>query len=124
MSYFTNIKINGADIIRPNDFTPERTDIYAGEITTMTGKKIADRIGWSYGDMTMQWDTLPEQMLYILLNMSGTCTLQFLDADGVEHTENIVRTSAVHTATRDTSPEGNPLWKNVNVAIRFLDAHS
>lgn len=124
MAYFNMIKINGADIIRPNDFTPERTDLYAAEIVTMTGKKIADLIGWKYGDMTLQWDALPEAQLQTLLNMSGNCTIQFTDPDGQQHTENIIRTSAVTSATRFLGPEGTPLWKNVNVAISFLDAHN
>lgn len=124
MAYFNMIKINGADVIRPNDFTPERTDLYAAEITTMSGKKIADLIGWKYGDMTLQWDALPEAQLQTLLSMSGTNTLQFLDADGVEHTENIIRVSEIASATRFDGPEGSPLWKNVTIAISFLDAHN
>lgn len=123
MAYFNTIKINGADIIRPNNFTPERSDIYAAEITLMAGGTNADLIGWKYADMTMQWDALPEAQLQTLLHMSGSSVLKFKDADGVEHTENIIRTSAVTTATRFIGPEGVPLWSNVNVAVKFLDSH-
>ena len=123
MAYFNMIKINGVDIIRPNDFTPERTDIYAGEITTLTGSKRADLIGWQYADMTMQWDALPEEQLQVLLGMTGVCTIEFEDADGLQHKENIRRISAVTSATRFNGPDDTPLWKNVNVAIGFMDAH-
>lgn len=123
MAYFTKIKINGAEIIRPNDFTPERTDLYAAEITTMTGRKIADLIGWKYGDMTLQWDAIPESQLNYLLGLKGECTLVFEDPDGTEHTEAIMRTGIVTTATRFTGPEGTPLWSNVSMSISFLDSH-
>lgn len=123
MAYFNTIKINGVEIIRPNDFTPERTDLYAGEIKTLTGSKKADLVGWQYADMTMQWDALPEEHLHVLLSMSGVCKFEFEDADGLQHTENIRRISEVTTATRVNGPDGAPLWKNVNVAISFMDAH-
>lgn len=123
MAYFNHIKINGNDIYRPNDFTPERTDVYAAEFETMTGKIRADLIGWKYADMTMQWDSLPEDQLHVLMNMIGNCTIEFNDSEG-KQIENIARKSAVEVATRHIGPDGKPLWKNVSVAIRFLDAHN
>lgn len=123
MAYFNKITINGAEIIRPNNFTPERIDIYAGELTLLSGNEQADIVGWKYADMTMQWDALPEAQLQILLAMFGACELTFTDADGTEQTETITRTSAVTSATRFIGPEGTPLWSNVNVSIKFMTAH-
>jgi hypothetical protein len=121
---YSTIQINGKEILRPNDFSPQREDIYAAEITTCTGATIADRIGWKYSDMTLEWDTLPQSQLEVLLSMSGESTITFTDADGISHTEKIVRTSAVSTATRSTSADGNPVWSDVKVEVRFLDAYN
>jgi hypothetical protein len=121
---YSTIQINGKEILRPNDFSPQREDIYAAEITTCTGATIADRIGWRYSDMTLEWDTLPQSQLEILLSMSGQSTITFTGADGASHTESIVRTSAISTASRATSSAGNPVWSDVKVEVRFLNAHN
>jgi hypothetical protein len=121
---YSTIQINGKEILRPNDFSPQREDIYAAEITTCTGATIADRIGWKYSDMTLSWDTLPQAQLEVLLSMSGESTIAFTDADGTSHTEKIVRTSAVSTATRSTQADGKPVWSDVKVEVRFLDAYN
>lgn len=121
---YSTIKINGTTVFRPNDFSPQREDIYAAEITTCTGKTIADRIGWKYSDMELSWDTLPQSQLEVLLDMSGESTIEFTDADGAMHTENIIRTSAVSTSTRSTDVSGNPVWKDVKVEVKFLNAHN
>lgn len=120
---YSTIKINGTDILRPSDFSPQREDLYAAEITTCTGKTIADRIGWKYSDMTMEWDMLPQKQLEVLLSMQGECEVTFTDADGISHTERIVRSSAVSTVTRSTGADGHPVWSDVKVEVRFLDAH-
>jgi hypothetical protein len=121
---YSTIQINGKEILRPNDFSPQREDIYAAEITTCTGATIADRIGWKYSDMTLEWDTLPQAQLEVILSMSGESTITFNDADGISHTEKIVRSSAVSTASRATSTDGNPVWSDVKVEVRFLDAYN
>lgn len=101
-----------------------REDVYASEIITCTGKLIADLIGWRYSDMSLNWDTLPESQLQVLLNMTGENTLEFVDADGVTHTEKVIRTSAVQTATRFNFPDGTPVWSQVSVEVRFLNVHN
>jgi hypothetical protein len=121
---YSTIQINGKEILRPNDFSPQREDIYAAEITTCTGATIADRIGWKYSDMTLEWDTLPQAQLEVLLSMSGEGTITFTDADGTSRTEQIVRSSAVSTASRATSADGKPVWSDVKVEVRFLDAYN
>lgn len=117
------ILIDGTQIYRPNGFSPERQDIYAAEITTCTGKTIADRVGWKYSDMTWEWDGIPQEQVDALLAMKGAVSLQFDDADGETHTETIIPISKVTTATRITIG-GKPHWNNVKVAVRFLDSHT
>lgn len=121
---YSMIKINDTDILRPNDFSLHREDIYAAEITTCTGKTIADRIGWRYADMTLEWDMLPQESLDLLLSMTGQCSITFTDADGQIHTESIVRASAVMTSTRTITASGKPVWKDVRVEVRFINAHN
>ena len=41
-----NIYINGTAIPKPPEFELEREDLYAAEYTSMSGKTIADRIGF------------------------------------------------------------------------------
>lgn len=90
----TKIKLNGTELMKPETFMPKREDVYAGEYTTCLGEIIADRIGWKYSDLTLQWDALPQDMVSVLVNMQGGCTLEFDDVDG-SHTENIIRSSTV-----------------------------
>jgi hypothetical protein len=108
---------------RPNDFQPVREDVYSAEYTTCTGKLIADRIGWRYAEMTMQWDSLPQSQLDVLLSMSGECQLTFTDADG-SHTESVIRSGNSITATRHTAPDGHPLWMDVQCSITFITTHA
>lgn len=119
---FRKIKVNGNSIIAPNDFELEREDVYAGEYTTCTGKLLADKIGWKYADTTMQWDTLPDDMLAILTGTTGAFTLKFTDSDG-SHTENVIRLGVRNTATRFTDDFGNALWRNIELEVSFTNVH-
>jgi hypothetical protein len=74
--------------------------------------------------MSLEWDTLPQSQMEVLLSMSGQSTITFMGADGTSHTESIVRTSAISTASRATSSDGNPVWSDVKVEVRFLNAHN
>lgn len=118
------IKINNNQIYRPPEFKPEREDIYKGDYTTCTGKIIADRVGWKFADMTLEWDALPQRMVDVLVGMSGACTLDFDDLDGEFHQEQIVRISAVGLRHRYTTSAGETLWKKVSVSIKFIGSHT
>lgn len=119
------IQINGTEIFRPDDFSLARENIYAAEITTCSGKTIADLVGWKYSDMTMQWDTLPQDQLDVVLAMSGvgTSTLVFDDIDG-KHIETIRPTSHVYVASRTTRADGSVVWKDISVKVEFINAHN
>ena len=123
MAVFRTIKINGSDVFMPNGFTPQREHVYAAEITTCTGKTIADRIGWKYSDMTLEWGTLPQDQLDVLLAMDGTDTITFTDVDGTTVTEEIFPLSNVWIGTRFLGEDGEPLWKDIRLSIRFVNAH-
>lgn len=122
---FNTITINTNDhILAPNDFTLEREDVYSGEITTCTGKTIADCIGWKYADMSLNWDYLPQTDLSIILALNGAFTLTFNDESGTSQTENVIRKNSGMTGTRFTDANGNVIWKGVSIGISFLDVHT
>lgn len=110
-------------IKRPSDFAIEREDIYAGEYTTCTGSIKADRIGWKYVDTTINCDELTEEELSFFTGMSGATTFYFEDSDGA-HSEQVIRTGFSNTPTRLTLPDGQVIWKNVGISLRFIDAHN
>lgn len=121
---FHKIWINGVKMFAPNDFTLERSDVYAGEITTCTGKTIADRIGWKYADMSLNWDYLPQEYLETILNLSGVFTITFENEEGVQFTEQCIRKGSTMTGTRFTDNAGNMMWKGVQFDISFINVHN
>ena len=120
---FNTITIDGLEFPRPNDFNIQREDIYAGEYETCTGKIVGDRIGWRYSDTTLSFDTLEDDLLQVLAGMNSEHTLTFTDDDGV-HTETVIRSQFTNTPTRYTWPNGEIMWKNVSVQLRFINAHN
>lgn len=117
------ITINNVEIFRPNDFTPEREDLYAGEYTTCTGKTVADRIGWKFSDITLEWDMLTDDMMSAITSLPGSFDITFTDSDG-SHTETVIKTGFANTATRFTNDFGNVIWKDVKLGISFISAHN
>ena len=116
------IIINGEQIVRPPGFAPTHEDIYKGDYITCTGKQIADRVGWRFSDITLEWDALPQSMVDVLINMQGESSIVFDDIDGTIREEQIVRTSAVGLRHRYTQG-GETIWKNVSVSIKFIGSH-
>lgn len=124
MSYnYDYITINGHQIRRPDNFTPAREDIYAGEYTTCTGATIADRIGWKYSDMDLTWSALQNDDVEVLLNIAGAVQLIFDDAAGDAIEETIIRTSAVALRHRFHDSNGY-WWRDVSCSIRFIGSHT
>lgn len=119
---FETININGTEIYRPNDFEVKREDVYAGEYVSLTGKTIADRIGWKYSDMTLKWDALTDAMLQALISLEGSFSISFEDSDG-QHTEQVIRRGFTNTPTRLTGPNGAKLWTGLEMEISFLNTH-
>lgn len=117
------IKINNTSIIRPVDLRLEREDIYAAEITTMTGKTIADRVGWKYRDITLSWDALPQASVEVLLDMTGESTFEFDDPSGDTIEETVIRNSVVQLRHPYTV-NGVTYWKDVSVNLHFINAHN
>ena len=116
------ITIDGNRIYKPREFAPQIEDLYAGEYTTCTGKIVGDRIGWKWSDMVLQWEALPQDMVDILVGMTGESTMVF-DAPQGTQTEKIIRASAVQLRNRNTI-RGKTIWRNVSVAVRFIGAHN
>lgn len=117
--------INGNQIYRCNEFTPQRQMIIAEEYTSMSGKTIGDLIGWKYADLTLQWDTLPQAMLLHLIDAQkqGQVTFIFDDVEG-QHQEDVIISVNTSKATRFTGIDNLALWSDIEVEVRFVNAHS
>lgn len=123
MADLDHIKINGSSIVRPVELKLEREDIYAAEITTMTGKVIADKVGWKYADMTLNWKALPQSSIEVLLAMDGANEFEFDDPSGDTLTENVIRTSVVQLR-HPYKIDNVTWWRDVSVTIKFISAHN
>lgn len=122
---FNTITIDNNEIYRGNDFTLSREYLYAGAIETCTGKRCADLIGWRYGDLTIQWDTLPDAQLQDVLSLSGDqVDMTFADESGTTVTEVVIPTVITSTVTRLTDPQGNIMWKGIGLQLQFIEAHN
>lgn len=119
---YGEIRLDGNFLPKPRNFMPAREDVYAGEYTTCTGKTIADRIGWKFSDLDLQWDALKQSDIDKLINLTNACSLRFDDADGL-HTEDVIRSSAVSLRNRNTV-DGETWWRNVSVQFKFIDTHN
>lgn len=122
---FNTITIDGTEVYRGNDFTLQRENIYAGEIETCTGKRCADLVGWRYADLTVSWDTLPQEQLLSILGLSGEAVAMTFESEtGDVVTEQVIPTAITSTATRYTLPDGSALWQGISLGIRFIEAHN
>lgn len=117
------ITINGSQIRKPANFKPKREDIYAGEYETCTGAIVADRIGWKYSDISLDWDALTQEEVDILIGLNGEFPIIFDDMDGDTQTEKAIRSSIVSLRHRNTI-DGVTWWRNVQVSIRFISSHT
>lgn len=122
---FNTITINNEEIFSGNDFTLEREWIYAGEVTTCTGKFCADVIGWRYQDLKLSWDNLPQDQLSAILNLSGAAVdMTFTNEQNQSVTETVIPQVTTATLTRLTDPHGNIAWSGVGLNIKFINAHN
>lgn len=121
---FNTIKIDNQEIFRGNDFTLEREWIYAAEIETCTGKRCADVVGWRYRDVKISWDTLPQNQLQKILNLSGSeVNMTFSNEKNETVTEKVIPLVTTAQATRITDPFGDPAWQGIGLDVRFINAH-
>lgn len=120
---FNTITINGSEVYRPNSFALERENIYAAELVTCTGKRIADLVGWRYADMTLSFDTLPQNMIDALLSISGEVSMTFSNELNEQVTERVIVRASTAEVTRMTDYAGDVLWKDFALSISFINAH-
>lgn len=121
MQYIT---INGYDIPYPNDFQLQRVPNIVNEITTLTGKVVADVNGWRYGDTDLNWDTLLDGDLQNLLAAIANSSFQvkFYDIDGVEHTVNAILRNRANIKT-PMFHRGVTVWRDVSIQLSFPDCY-
>lgn len=120
---FNTIIIDEKEIFRPNAFTLQREQIYSGEIETCTGKRLADRVGWRYADLSLGFDTLPQDQLNKLLSLNGAVEMEFVDEENNTVTEQVILKTSSVTATRFTK-DGSAVWSGINAEVQFINAHN
>ena len=79
MATYDYIYLNEEALPKPTNFTPAREDVYAGEYTTCTGKMIADRIGWKFSEIDLQWDALKQAVDGVTWWRDVSVQLKFID---------------------------------------------
>ena len=121
MQYIT---INGYDIPYPNDFQLQKVPNIVNEITTLTGKVVADVNGWRYGDTTLSWGTLLDGDLQNLLAAisASSFTVTFKDIDGVDHSVTAVLRNRANVKT-PMFHRGKTVWRDVSVQLSFPDCY-
>lgn len=120
---FNTITIDGTEVFRPNDFTLQRENVYAAEIETCTGKRIADLIGWRYSDLSLEFDWLPQDKLSALLAIQGEVSMTFGNEIEETVTETVIVKTSAATVTRLTAPDGEIAWKGIQLEVQFINAH-
>ena len=118
------IDINGYKIPYPNNFTLQKVPNIVNEMTTMTGKVVADINGWKYADTELSWGTLLDNDLQNLLDAISvpSFTVSFFDIDGVEHSVNAVFKGRTNVKTPHFYKD-KIVWKDVSVTLSFPDCY-
>jgi len=118
------ITINGQQLPYPNDFSLQKVPNIVNEMTTLTGKVVADINGWRYGDTELKWDTLLDSDLQNLLAAVSAPTFQvsFYDIDGTEHTINAVFKGRANVKT-PMFYNNATVWKDVSITLSFPDCY-
>ena len=118
------LTINGESIPYPNNLTLQKVPNIVNEMTTLTGKVVADVNGWRYGDTDLTWDTLLDDDLQALLSAINAPSFQisFKDIDGTEHTINAVFKGRANVKT-PMFYNGATVWKDVSVTLSFPDCY-
>lgn len=121
------IKINGKDFPHPLDFQMSTVPNLTAQLTTMSGKNIADVNGWTYADMTLSWQYLESNVLLELLRetdpMQGSFTFTFDDmTTGQPTTVNAIRTS-VGGKRLPVVVKGKTVWVDLQMSVSFPDCY-
>ena len=118
------ITINGQDIPYSNDFTLQKVPNIVNEMTTMTGRVVADVNGWRYADTELAWDTLLGEDLQNLLTAiaENEFEVSFLDIDGEVRTVNAVLRGRANVKT-PMFHNGKTVWRDVKITLSFPDCY-
>lgn len=127
-SSYENINIGGTPIRRPDNFAPARENVYAGEYTTASGRRIMDYTGWRFSDMTLEWSALPAFSYKALsyLTVPAEMIFDFVDddlGDPTTYRENVVLTLSSSRLHPYIDNEGVTWYRDVTADVSFLDIH-
>lgn len=117
------IKVNGIPIPYANSVVMATTPNIIGEVTTLAGNMIGDINGYRYDDATLTWDYLkPEELLTLLEEtgpMQGTFEFTFKDPEEGEKSLKAIRVNISQQKTQLKHIDGEPVWTNISMTLRF-----
>jgi len=121
------IQINGKNFPHPLDFQMSTQPNLTSQLTTMSGRNIADVNGWTYADMTLSWQWLENGDLQELIRetdpMQGSFTFTFDDiTTGQPTTVNAIRTS-VGGKRLAVLDHGKVVWVDIQLSVSFPDCY-
>lgn len=120
----SRILINNVEYPCPLDFNMSQEANIVNELTTMSGRKIADINGWRYSDITLKWNWVENSKLQTLLAATADGTFEFTFKDvnsGEEITINALRKEVSCTETASLDQNGNLVWKGIEMKLSFPD---
>lgn len=113
-------EINGTIIVEPIQLQMARADNIVSQLTTQSGRTIADIRGWKYADTVLAWGTIPEGQLQFLLTLKEF-DLTFDDFDGVK-TIKAIRKSFAGQKQRFLK-DGKAFYANFGLEVMFPDVY-
>lgn len=121
------IKINGKDFPHPKNFQMSTVPNLTAQLTTMSGKNIADINGWKYDDMKLTWEWIESSQLVELMRetdpMQGAFTFTFDDiASGQPTTVSAIRTG-VGGKRLAVTDNGKTVWVDIQMNVSFPDCY-
>ena len=121
MQYLT---INGYQVPYSNDLQLQKVPNIVNEMTTLTGKVVADINGWKYADVTLTWGTLLDQDLQNLLTAisANAFLIEFTDIDGSTHSINAILKGRANIKT-PLFHNGQTVWRDVSISLSFPDCY-
>ena len=116
--------INGQEIPYPNSLQLQKVPNVINEMTTLTGRVVADVNGWRYADTELQWDTLLDDDLQKLLTAisDSMFEISFTDIDGSLRSVNALLRGRANIKT-PMFYKGVTVWSDVRISLSFPDCY-
>lgn len=108
----------------PSKFQMTRVPNIVCELKTMSGRTVADYNGWKYGDTTIQWTCLENDVMDDLAAIANQSEFEFtfVDIDRNVKTINAIKRSLSYSKVRYKN-DGEIVWEDVTLELSFPDCY-